>query len=215
MSKSPEKALETYSSFMQEIKHRVNVISRALEKYSAGSSLTGYRESDIEICLLQLRKCLELVMFASIVAHYHRGVELQQKLVNNEWNATTIMKYLGRVNPDFFPKALTRSTQTVSGAAVMLAVEGAMTQDEFGILYDRVCGKYLHASRNRGLMDDHKKIFAEIGVWLVKLTKLLNSHWVKVDEKIVFAVLMQADTTGDVQVALFQKLPISEEFRGT
>ena len=214
MSKSPEKALEIYSSFMQEIKHRVNVISRALGQYSAGSSLTGYRESDIEICLLQLRKCLELVMFASIVAHYHRGIELQQKLVSNEWNATKIMKYLGRINPEFFPKALTRSTEKVGDAPVMMAVEGAMTQDEFGILYDRVCGKYLHASRNRDFLDDHKRLLEEISVWLVKLTKLLNSHWVKVDEKIVFAVLMQTDTTGNVQVALFQKLPESEELKG-
>jgi hypothetical protein len=209
MTKSPEKALEIYSSFMQEIKQRVNVISRVLEKYSNGSSLTGYRESDIELCLLQLRKCLELVMLASIVAHYHRGIELQQKLVDNAWNATTILKYLNRVNPDFFPKALTRGSETVDGASVMVKVNGAMTKDEFGTLYDRVCGKYLHASRDRNILGDHKKLFSEIDVWLSKLTKLLSSHWVKIDDRVVFAVLMQTDKTGDVQVALFEKLPNS------
>ncbi|MBL9051769.1 MAG: hypothetical protein JNK19_16775 [Tabrizicola sp.] len=211
MTKSPERALEVYSSFMQEIKERVNVISRALEKHANASSLTGYRESDIELCLLQLRKCFELVMLASITAHYHRGIELQNKLVQNAWNATTIMKFLGRVNPEFFPKALSRSNEKVEDAWVMVEVDGALTKEEFGVLYDRVCGKYLHASRDRTLLNDHDRLFKEIGDWLSKLTKLLSSHWVKIDEEIVFAVLMQTDATGDVQVALFERLPTDQK----
>jgi hypothetical protein len=200
-----EIALSKYKAFMQEIKFRTDVIVRTVNTYRAGNSLTGFRESDIELCLLQLRKCLELVMFASLVAHYHSGVKLQQRLVEGEWNATKILALINRVNPKGYPDALTRVKKDGKEIDDMEKVDGALTREEFGKLYDRVCGSYLHASRNSEKLSDHASLFQQIETWLKKLTLLLNSHWIHVDDRLVFAVLMQTDLDGDVQVALFEK----------
>ncbi len=202
----PEDFLDLYSSFMREIKVRVGVIRNALDDYSKGFSMTGHRDSDVEICLLQLRKCLELMMFSSIIAHRQKGAELQKRFVEAEWNATVILKYLARAKPDYFPKALTKSRIPVDGAYPMIAVEGALSKEEFGKLYDRVCGRYLHASRDRTIVEDHSAIFKEISEWVEKLTKLLSSHWIRIDENTVLAVLMQTEQTGDVQVAVMGRV---------
>ena len=202
---SVQQALSKYKSYMQEVKYRTQVISRVLDKYKAAESLTGYRESDVELCLLQLRKCLELVMYASLVAHFHSGVALQKHLFESEWNATKILAFLKRVNPGGFPKALRRISKEGQEIDDMEEVPGALTLTEFGQLYDRVCGKYLHASRSANILSDHASLFGEIEVWFKKLTLLLNSHWVDVTGDIVFAVLMQNNVDGDVQVVLFEK----------
>jgi hypothetical protein len=201
-----ETALSKYKAFMQEIKFRVHVISRTISAYGEGSSLTGYRESDIELCLLQLRKCLELVMYASLVAHYHSGVALQKRLVENEWNATKILALVSRANPQGYPNAVTRVKMHGRAIDDMREVVGALTRAEFGELYDRVCGSYLHASRNPDKLSNHQVLFDEVEGWLRKLTLLLNSHWIHVDDKLLFAVLMQTDTDADVQVALLEKV---------
>ena len=201
-----EKALNDYAEYMREVKKRVHVIQRVLASYHAGDSLTGYRESDFELCVLQLRKCLELVMLASLVAHFHSGVELNRRLFENEWNATKIMAYLKRKNSQFFPIPLNKIDGIASEMSKMEAVVGALTVLEFGKLYDQTCGKCLHASRIRGSVSNHEKNFTDVKDWLLKFVKLTNSHWIHVTEDLVFAVLMQTDKDGDVAVSILKKV---------
>ena len=204
MAELPTKALEQYAVYMREVKQRTHVVSNVVARYNAGSSLTGYRESDVELAFLQLRKCLELVMFASLVAHYHSGVSLQKRLAEKEWNATKVMAFLARVNPKFFPKPLRRVLEPDGKMSQVHPVEGAMTKAEFSKLYDQLCGHYLHASRTPAFAGKHETLFNEISIYLGKLVTLLNHHWVTVTEDWEFAVVMQSDTDGDVHVALLE-----------
>jgi hypothetical protein len=186
--------------FMYDIKSRSNVISRAVHVYSNKSSLTGYSESDVELCFLQLRKILELMMFASLVAHTALGRELQKNIIDREWNASKILNYLARVNPDFFPSAIRRDVEDKSPAPQMIPVDGALTREEFGRLYDRVCSKYLHASRDLATLNDHDSLFHEVASWASKVNRLLSSHWIVVGTEKAFAVLMATNPDGYVQV---------------
>lgn len=193
-------ASKSYTYFMYEIKSRTNVVLRSLHAYNSGTSLTGYRQSDIELCFLQLRKILELMMFASLVAHATNGQKLQKNLAEKEWNAQKILDFLSRVNTDFFPQAIQRDENDSSPAPQMIPVEGALTRDEFGKLYNRVCGKYLHASRDLTSLHDHQSLFDEVSIWITKLRRLLDSRWIVVSDEIAFAVLMSTKPDGHVQV---------------
>ena len=62
------------AEFMRRIKYRTDVIRRTEAAYRLGTSITGYRQTDIDLCYLQLRKSLELMMFASVIAHDSLGV---------------------------------------------------------------------------------------------------------------------------------------------
>ena len=202
-----EKAIARYTDYMQEIKHRTHVIQKVLERHRDGQSLTGYRESDIELCFLQLRKCLELLMFSSINVHYEAGLKLQSKIVNQEWNATKLLKLLERVNPRFYPRPMIEKQVSQSGTRSMDEnTKDTLTRKEFEQLYDRVCGALLHASRTAQFGGKHDKFFAEIETWLDKLVRLINLHWIHLDDEIVLHVSMQTGDTGDVQVALFKKI---------
>ena len=198
--------LSKYKSYMQEVKSRNAVIASAINHYVNGGSLTGYRESDIELCLLQLRKCLELIMYGSLVAHYHAGITLQSQIYKGEWNASKILKYISRVNPKGYPKAVKQVRKPGLKVIELENVDGALTFEEFGILYDRVCGKYLHASRNLGVLSNHGALFSEIDLWFSKLILLLNEHWIEISDDLMVATIMQSSDDGEVQVFTFGRV---------
>lgn len=204
MDKALRAATQKYANYMREIKCRTDVIMRVLSEFDKGGSLTGYRESDAELCFLQIRKILELVMFASLVAHHESGVALQKELVESEWNAARILAFLSKANPFYFPQALKRVINPSTGVAEMHSVEGALTSDEFRSLYSQVCGSYLHASRRQSAAEDHAKLFSQVRQYINKIIRLLNSHWAIVAHPWAFAVLMKTDVDGDVQVMLFK-----------
>lgn len=204
---STDQAISRYREYMREVKDRIAVIERALIAHRNEGTLTGFQESDIELCFLQFRKCLELVMFASLVAHFHAGVDLQRHMYEKEWSASKLLNFLKRTNPDFFPKALSRVNSENGGLSEMIEVQGSLSIREFSELYDRVCGPFLHASRKSAFLGKQEELFGEIEDWFRKICRLLNSHWVKVNEETVFAVLMETNTGGSIQVAIFSEFP--------
>jgi len=141
MKVSVEKLIEQYANYMEELKSRIAVVSSVIERESKDQTLTGFRESDIELSFLQFRKSLELMMYASVLANYHAGLELQKHIVEGEWNATKLVKMLARHNPKFYPQALEPPIELGPGKKhADEKKSGYLTQEEFCILYDRVCG---------------------------------------------------------------------------
>jgi len=65
----------------------------------AGIVLLGPAES----AFLQLRKCYELVAFASMAGNL-RKVQKTWRAFEKEWNLGKIMKGMERINPDFLPQ---------------------------------------------------------------------------------------------------------------
>ena len=91
-----------YAAYMEEIKARTNVVDRMEEMHSAGSLMTGYMATDIETVYLQVRKIIELIMFANIVANKAAGLELNQTL-RKGWELKKIIAELRHHNARFFP----------------------------------------------------------------------------------------------------------------
>ena len=83
---------------MTEIKRRIEVISRLIEKRFT----TGYDVTDVETGCLQMRKILELIALGSLVVNKE---EISKEYDNyaNHWNAKDILTYIETVNPNFYP----------------------------------------------------------------------------------------------------------------
>lgn len=200
--KSLDGAISKYKDYMREIRYRTNVIKKTLRALSDGEPLTGYRESDIELIYLQLRQCLELMMFASLVAHYSHGYELAKKIVDKEYHARKIMAYIRLKNKKFYPKPMAGNEEKNSEGQWLARdlEDGYLTEDDFCILYDRTCGKILHAHRVSKFNDNHDKLISDAEVYTDKLIALLNVHWINITEKNSIRVIMKDSVTGDIGV---------------
>ncbi len=144
-----ETAIEKYRGYMREIRYRTTVMDNTLALLEKNESLTGYRETDIEIVFLQLRHCLELMLFASVAAQHSYGHKLSGKIIDREYNATRLLRYIKRVNPKFYPLPVKAKGEQDEKGVFKTAplAEGFLTEKEFCILYDRTCGPLLHANR--------------------------------------------------------------------
>lgn len=195
-------AISKYREYMTEIRSRTDVINSAISKLRRGDALTGYRESDIELIYLQFRHCLELIMFASLSAHYAHGYDLSQKLLHKEYNATRLLRFLKAKNPKFYPSPV--KCGDIKGEDGIFqttpVTEGFLTQDDFCSLYDRSCGKLLHAQWTSKFKDGHEKLVEDVAFYRDRMMKLLNCHWVTLNKDISFRVIMKDAETGAVGI---------------
>lgn len=201
-------ATSKYREYMAEIKHRIDVINRAISSLNDHSSLTGYRESDIELIYLQLRHCLELMMFASLSAHYAYGHDLSKRIVEKQYNATSLLKFLKSKNPHFYPSPVEAyDTKDSNGVLQTIPVtDGFLTQDEFRNLYDKACGKLLHAQRKSKFEDGHEKLIEDAVYYRDRLMRLLNCHWITLSEDISLRVIMINSNTGGVGINVMKRI---------
>lgn len=196
--------INRYANYLREMKQRISVIQSTVKQLRNGQTITGYRETDIELCFLQFRATLELMMYAALVAHESQGKILAKKLHNNEYNATKLLRHVRRINPRFYPAPKTDWRRDDGVWVVEDVTEGYLSEADFGKLYDRLCGPMLHARRTSKFLGRHDDIVDQISSYLAKLMKLLNQHWIVVSDDIVFRALMQDKATGDVGVNLLE-----------
>lgn len=195
-------AIEKYRGYMREIRYRTAVIDKTLELLEENGSLTGYRETDLELVFLQLRQCLELMLFASVAAHYSYGHSLSGKFVDKEYNATKLLRYIRKANPKFYPSPVEiKDEQDENG--VLLAVpiaDGFLTEGEFCVLYDRTCGRLLHANREPKFGADLDELRKSAREYRNKLVRLLNCHWVHLTNETAIRVIMVDSQTGEPSI---------------
>jgi hypothetical protein len=98
VSDEKEPDIGKYCYQMEEIKLRINVVSSFLY----GQSSAVYAPATVECVCLQIRKILELIAFASLIANKEACTKVFAK-VSKAWNAGELLKELERVNPDFYP----------------------------------------------------------------------------------------------------------------
>ncbi len=146
------------------------------------------------------------MMFASVVGHHAHGIELSRRLLKSEYNASKILKFLKTKNPNYYPVPMQPDEiQNREGAWIPERLsEGYLTEDDFCELYDKTCGKMLHAQRLSKFDINHDDLVAEADIYLVKLVALLNVHWVHFNEDYAFRVGMRDVSTGSPNISLMQ-----------
>jgi len=147
-------------------------VSEALARLAACERfVSSYGESKdvfvLESAILQMRKALQAVAFAAIAPNKVQYAEFRAQAEKNtdytkDFKATSILKFLAKVNPDFYPRPASAPVQMSPGHWHFDRREDdSLTKEKFENFYDRL-GKHLHSDNpwgnNKGLNNLAKDI---------------------------------------------------------
>jgi hypothetical protein len=121
---------------MQEIKERLYTIEDVLSGQTALQGPLAH-----EFCFLQLRIICECISYACVIAHAYLK-ELQAPKFQKAWSADALMKQLGGLHQDFYPRP---KMMTVTKGKVQLDEIDApyLTKDNL-LKLNGICGDKLH-----------------------------------------------------------------------
>jgi hypothetical protein len=157
-----------------------------LKRLSASESyLAVYANSDDEIefdsGVLQLRKALEAIAYASIVPNKPQYQAFRQKAETNkdftkDFNASKIFQYLHQINKDFYPMSLLPAAKVGDHRWHFdRKTDGVLSQKRFQRFYDRL-GKFLHADNPWDSKKHRQNIVKDIDIIINQARSLLELH---------------------------------------
>ena len=197
--------LQTYLKLMRIVKLRYNAIRlvRLQQDYK-----TPYQATQIEFCILQIRKILEIIALGSLVANeelYRYHFDNIEKM----WNGRLILKDIERVNPQFYPRPIIIDTSQEIHNFVN-RTDGFLTREEYVDVYDK-CGKLLHSESPFSSDKDSEALYklyeTYIPAWCQKIIGLLNTHLIYIaDGKTMLYITMQTDTGDFPSGNVFQQV---------
>ena len=166
-----------YSNILQEIKSRIYIVSNIIK---AGIDLSGIN-SQIEICALQIRKCIELMQYAALIANkkqmnafYHINVNEMQEFKN-------IRKKLEEINPYYFPipqELLVTDEPDKNGVYELIKnVENKkyLQKNEVENIW-KECSRVIHANNPLTIPLDYEPYMKKISCWTRDIMNLLEHH---------------------------------------
>ena len=188
---------------MEEIKKRTEVIHAFLN----GKCNALYIRTTAESICLQVRKILELIAHASLVANKDKYAKNRANFAK-DWNAKKILQSIEEINPNFYPSPSKQILDNLTGK--VLSIEkiksGFLTRPYFENIYDR-CGGLLHARNPFSASKDFDNFMSIAPSWMEKIKILLSHRQMQlVQEDLQFWVVMQSNTDGRTQVTLFQQV---------
>jgi hypothetical protein len=199
-----QKAIIVYANLMEEAKERIGGIETALRCQEVSERLKS------DFCVLQLRFICESIALGCLAAHGDYR-EAHTAHMRTEWRANKIMRKLGNLNRNFFPRAMTQNIIS-EGNFHLSPQPGAMTKEEFVILYKR-CGEYLHIGNFSDLLadkDSSSLSISDIVGWGRKLNELLAIHTILLlDETKVIGCILRNRAKNN-EVTIFTALPSPE-----
>jgi hypothetical protein len=162
-------------------------ICEALSRLSACEShLKLYKTSNdiyvFESAVLQMRKALESVAFASIAPNKDEYAKLRAKSevspdYTKDFNAKKILQLLSNINPDFYPKPISAPIPNGPNAwHFEQRVDNSLTKNKFETFYDRL-GKFLHADNPWGNNKNLENLIYDLPKVINAARLLLSYHY--------------------------------------
>ncbi len=187
---------------MEEIKRRTSVVHAFL----SGSRHALYEATTIESVCLQIRKILELIAMASLVAN-KESLSRAQSSLKKEWHADRILKEIERANPEFYPQPIIEHPEAGPLKATWEDRTGdVLTRDEFAEVYGR-CGAILHAGNPLGDGIDYGYYRTNAQAWMTRTMNLLNSHTIRLlGNPNLFLIHMRDESNDRVRGYVFAPL---------
>lgn len=187
-----------YLDLMWEAEKRLEVLNGFINKEI--SSL--YLQTTIESEALQLRKVLELIAYASLVAHKEEYENVRND-ISKDWHGSRILRKIEQLNPSFYPVP----TNGVKNGKWKKLKGGFLTRKQFETLYDK-CGNVLHSKNPFSKVSQRSLAFhKKVPDYVARIEKLLTEHTVKLvggGDSIYVLVPFFADRPK--QVSLLQRL---------
>jgi hypothetical protein len=125
--------LKIYINCLQSAKTRLLLAQRIV----SGDLKIGDEAADHEVACLQVRKCLELIAFASIAAHKETYARAQKDF-QYQWRTTEILKKIRSLHPKFYPVPVTIENKDAKVKKLVRVTEGYLTEDDFVFLLDKL-----------------------------------------------------------------------------
>ena len=203
MGSNNSEMCQKYMQCMEEIKKRMRVI----EAFLAGECSAMYVQTTAESVALQLRKTLELIAFASLVAN---STEYRKRRASfhRDWQAKRILEELAKVNPRFYPEPSDQVEHGDGSFTTRPIPSGFLTKDEHIALYDQ-CSDLLHATNPfaSASRDVGHFMTEQVPLSVKRIRVLLNHHHMfPLDRDRMFIVVMRRKTDGNVGMYEFQRL---------
>jgi hypothetical protein len=194
--------IDRYLGLMEEIKRRSEAVHEIITKRKT----TSYVATNIEFNCLQIRKILELIALANLVANKHHFEEQKAKF-EKFWRAKQILTDIEKLNPDFYPKPINEVDDTNPKIKKRLEdlTSGFLTRDEFADIYDK-CSALIHATNPYSAavnLDEYEK---EIPKWLEKTKVLLKAHIIRLVNSDDFYLIHMAEKDGKAHGYTFGKV---------
>ena len=200
----PADIITKYTGCMKEIKKRTEVVHGFLR----GELHAKYLQTTVESMCLQIRKILELIALASLVAN-KAEYEKQRKNFHRDWKAEKILETLDEANPQFYPSPSKQVISPETGEVVEVKpiTSGYLSRTDYKALYHE-CSQILHASNPfSGEQQEIQAFLDKTPEWMEKIRVLLDYHHVQlIDERVQLWVLMQAKSDGKVHVSEFWRM---------
>lgn len=181
-----------YLRNLQEIKWRTEALGDIYLKKKS----TRFFITNVEFCVLQIRKILELIALSALVSD---ADIYREKLDNIEkmWNARLILRDIEKVHPEFYPQPVYIDPNNQYN--IVNITEDYLTKDLFIRIYEK-CGKILHqASPFENIKDvesEYKRVWNDIPEWRRLIIRLLNAHVIKLYNSDLFYFIMADKKTG-------------------
>lgn len=176
MAKADSDGPKIYLAKIGEAINRLDVSERYLSVYNETCNLF-----ELESAALQLRKAMEAIAFAAIAPNKEQYAAFRKNAERSpdfreDYQADTIFLSLQRINPDFYPVAL--SEPILVGARhwhFERSSEEVMTRKSFEKLYKRL-GKFLHADNPWGDEKGWNNFSKDLPGAIKKIRELLKKH---------------------------------------
>ncbi len=198
-----------YANCMEEIKKRVSVVDGFLK----GEMTARYLQTTAECVALQLRKILELIALASMVANQAEYKKYRRNF-RRDWNGKRILDILEKANPEFYPAPTKQILDPHTGKITETRKIDArfLTKKDYVELYD-ACGSMLHAQNPFSEGNSNAVTFLnDAPTWTDRIRALLNHHQIQPrNSNKQLWILMRAETEGGVHVYEFQRVPESRD----
>ena len=168
-------SLNLYIRNMKIIKFRLNSI-RSCRANGLPRNYSFF--NNVEFCVLQIRKILELIAYSSLVsdAEVYRQ---QLGKIEKMWNAKLILNDLERIHKEFYPQPFSLDPNDNVNERLIDKKEPFLSRDEFVKVYDK-CGKILHEfsplETDATIEDEFNAVWNSIDEWVDHIVQLLSLH---------------------------------------
>ncbi|RYD88409.1 MAG: hypothetical protein EOP50_19150 [Sphingobacteriales bacterium] len=137
-----------------------------------------FRTNMVENCCLQIRKSIEVLAFASLVANKQAYASIDAKF-HKEWNSMELMRRLNKLNPDFFPTAVEFEPNPTYPASRQAKPDSgkALTREDAVKIYSK-CSEVIHSRNPFNTPVDITYYYEAIANWVEKIDELIAGHMV-------------------------------------
>lgn len=179
---------------MDDIKQRLLKVNKIL----SGHSPMKHDGLDGEVVCLLIRKSLEQIAFASLIAHKDAYAMAHADFAKT-WRAKRLLDRIEAIHPDYYPKPVAFPMVDTGRVKHLLDVkDGFLTRDDFVVLYD-TCSEVLHTwnpYRPEPRIVNAQRPLAE---WVQRIQRLLDLHYIRLaGQEGVWVIQMNHPVDGKV-----------------